>query len=579
MKFSLFLVLLGFFIFPVQAFAAESIQHFDSHITIQRDASLKIEETIAYTTDREKHGIYRTLPDRYTRHGLSYKLQFEDISIVDDRGEEIPWDRSYQQGNVVLKIGDPDETFTGKKTYYLTYEVHGALQKMEKSYELYWDVVGDGWQIPIASSSGSIRSPYAKVLSQECFSGYFGNNDGLCRSQQLDDTLVHVQYNQPIALDKNLTVLMQLDTTGTLVYPSAFTRFRRQFVQNLVLLPLFLPGVVLSVWWWKKGRDSAFLSLNPYNDDPSQPQGIAPFLSARGVPMVYEPFHDLTPAEASALQNESVNMASVVAEILDLARQKLISITRQDSKVLLFTSTEYTLTKLKEVPAKLPEHQKFLMEQIFIEKKKVTLTEMKKYFPEHVVTFKTMVLQSLQDKKLFATHPGKQREKAAAVAAFLIIPTGVLMFMLLEQGIWIAALIWVLSSVLGGLAAYSLPARTALGHQKWWQVRGLRKTIQRGTWREKVNEKHLFIDEVLPFSVALGVVGQLTKDMKKLGIEEPKYLHSGLNSTSFSSGFVSSFTQQASSSFTINSNSSSWSSSSGGGFSGGGGGGGGGGSW
>lgn len=90
-------------------------------------------------------------------------------------------------------------------------------------------------------------------------------------------------------------------------------------------------------------------------------------------------------------------------------------------------------------------------------------------------------------------------------------------------------------------------------------------------------EKHLFIEEILPFAVALNVVDQLSRDMKELGLEPPKYM----GGTNFgTAAFVSSFTSDLGAGLTYNpSSSSSGGGGFGGGSSGGGGGGGGGGSW
>jgi len=119
-----------------------------------------------------------------------------------------------------------------------------------------------------------------------------------------------------------------------------------------------------------------------------------------------------------------------------------------------------------------------------------------------------------------------------------------------------------------------MPQKTAVGNNLWMQVRGLKQSINYGKWREIIKEKNLFIEEVLPFAVSLGVIDRLAKDMKDLDIEPPDYFHAGA-SGSLSQDFVSQFNNDMNSSIAYNPSSSS----SGGSFSGGGGGGGGGGSW
>ena len=92
-------------------------------------------------------------------------------------------------------------------------------------------------------------------------------------------------------------------------------------------------------------------------------------------------------------------------------------------------------------------------------------------------------------------------------------------------------------------------------------------------------EKNLFLEEMLPLAISLGVVNKLSKDMKDLGVEPPKYFE-GVVINNFSHDLNSFSSSMAANLSATPSGNSSWSGGSG--FSGGGGGGfggGGGGSW
>ncbi len=90
----------------------------------------------------------------------------------------------------------------------------------------------------------------------------------------------------------------------------------------------------------------------------------------------------------------------------------------------------------------------------------------------------------------------------------------------------------------------------------------------------------MFIEEVLPFAVSLGVVNQLAKQMEALNIKPPQYISSTGLTTWNTAQFVSGFSSEVASGLSYNpSSSSSGGSGFSGGSSGGGGGGGGGGSW
>jgi uncharacterized membrane protein len=131
--------------------------------------------------------------------------------------------------------------------------------------------------------------------------------------------------------------------------------------------------------------------------------------------------------------------------------------------------------------------------------------------------------------------------------------------------------------------ALSMPRRTAWGYSLKRQIVGLAWYLEKGKWRHEVSEKHLFIEEILPLAVTLGVVDKLTQDMKDLELSPPKYF-AGTNMTTFGSDLGRFETTTTSSLLSTpgGKGSSSWSGGSGfsgGGSSGGGFGGGGGGSW
>ncbi|MFC1649868.1 DUF2207 family protein, partial [Patescibacteria group bacterium] len=132
--------------------------------------------------------------------------------------------------------------------------------------------------------------------------------------------------------------------------------------------------------------------------------------------------------------------------------------------------------------------------------------------------------------------------------------------------------------------SYFMPRRSAKGYAYLRQIEGLKWYLEKGKWRHEISEKKLFLEDVLPLAISLGVVNTLTKDMQALKIIPPNYM-GGISTATFArdlGSFNKTLTSNVSSS-PHSSGRSTWSGgsgfSSGGGFSGGGFGGGGGGSW
>src|SRR5262245_20022307 len=123
------------------------IDSFRSDITIQPDGLLRITETIDVDFfSLEKHGIFREIPVEYEYTDEQNRIyEMDVISVTDGADNDWPYERSRNGANVQLKIGDPDETISGKQTYVISYELEGVLNAFSDHDELYWNVNGFDW--------------------------------------------------------------------------------------------------------------------------------------------------------------------------------------------------------------------------------------------------------------------------------------------------------------------------------------------------------------------------------------------------------------------------------------------------
>ncbi|MEO6383063.1 MAG: DUF2207 domain-containing protein, partial [Thermomonas sp.] len=78
---------------PVRAIADERIERYDSEITIHRDGTLDVVETISVRAEGRniRRGIYRDFPTRYfDRLGNRVVVLFDVVSVERDGSPE-PW--------------------------------------------------------------------------------------------------------------------------------------------------------------------------------------------------------------------------------------------------------------------------------------------------------------------------------------------------------------------------------------------------------------------------------------------------------------------------------------------------------
>jgi hypothetical protein len=136
-------LLFSFFGFlPAIAYADERISAFTTHIEVNTNGSLTVQEEIMYDFGADavnKHGIYREIPLIYTPAGAteSTRIEISSISVSDGKGTLRQTD--YEgSGNVVkLRIGDADTTVTGPQLYVIRYTVWGGLLQHLGSDEFY----------------------------------------------------------------------------------------------------------------------------------------------------------------------------------------------------------------------------------------------------------------------------------------------------------------------------------------------------------------------------------------------------------------------------------------------------------
>lgn len=576
-------ILFFFFSSPTSAVTtgSERVTNFKSEIIINQDTSIDIVESIDYFSPVQKHGIYRYIPEKYREDGAVKRYEVSMIQVSDGTEVEVPFETYRENDNVVIKIGDPNETFSGLRKYQISYSVKNAIKRQNSYDELYWDITGEGWLFPLQATSAKVISDHAKITETKCFTGTVGSTESNCVTES-DGRIAKALTEKAINYGDNLTVAVKLDPNNGLLFPSSTEILMEKIKNNWPLFLLPLPALVMFLYWYKKGRDYRFDSANAFNLDPLQPQKQRPLFERVNIPMSYEPLKELTPGESGIMMDEKADNQDVVAEIIELARKKYLKIERVENKGFLKFGHDYVFTKLKTVSTKLPTQQEYLMQNIFETKEEIKLSELKGTFYTHMAKVKEMMNSEMKKRKLFTTNPDTARALGVALAVFLngavvVNAMGTLAF--LSTG-WPVLLIFA-SVVVSLIFAWNMPQKTALGTNLALQAKGLRETIQKGKWREEIKEKHLFIEEVLPFAIALGVIGKLTKDMASLNIVPPKYISGGFGTNTLAwSGFVNDFSTSASSGLSYNpSSSSSGGSGFSGGSSGGGGGGGGGGSW
>lgn len=546
------------------------ITNFQSTIFLNQDRSLNVVEQIEVNYSIQKHGIFRFIPYIYSHNGKTINAGIKILGIEDENGQKIPYKITNFNQSKKIQIGDANLTVLGVKKYFIEYTIKDVVLDYGNGPEIYWNVTGKEWEVPIEKASAIVQSPFGKIIKTECFG-----------------CVENILENEADFFGKEgLTVVVQIDKNNSLKTPGIVDRIIKIILDNWGYLVAIMPVTLIFIFWYKKGRDKRYLTDNIYFKPENKTEKDVPLLSRPHLPLVYSPIDGLTPAEVGTIIDEKVDTKDIVAEIVELARLGYLIIKKIEKKRIFgLVDRDYELSRTDKINENLNKFQINLLESLFDGKKNIKISDLKDHFYTHLKDLKSDIYEDLVEKKMaennFEKVKNKWLERLVELnsLAALIIFFG---FLPMTANYWPMGLL-ILGIIPTIILALNMPRKTAWGYSLHRQAVGLKYYLSVGKWREEIAEKNLFLEEMLPLAIALGVVNKLAADMKELEMEPPKYFQ-GMVVGSFMSDFDH-FNSSMASGLTMSSSgysgSGSWSGGSG--FSSGGGGGGfgggGGGSW
>jgi len=554
---------------PQVAFA-EIISSFDVTASISPDRTVLVQEAIKYDfLQAERHGIERVIPIRSERNGGTYGLRLTVQDVARDARAE-PYTQSTANGSLTLRIGNPKQTISGSHVYSIRYATDRAINFFPDHDELYWNVTGNEWYMPIEQASFSIQLPDGvdmSAVSSACYMGAFGSTESDCVIVQLPGNVIKFSTRRVLESGEGLTIVLGVPK-GVIRAPTTTELFLQIVSDNKVLVLPLLAFIVMFSLWWRRGRDPKRATVIPE----------------------YGPPEKLSPALCGAMLTEgAVPARTITATIVDLARRGYLTIDIEQTKGFfgLGHGLKYTFIKHKkdmEADAELTDYEKNLFSGLFTAGETVKLDDLQKNaFYSSVSSFRKHVQQVVDARKMFVANPTAIRG-AYLVAAFVC--AWIIFAFSRATGVGIISAV-VTATVIGGFGLV-MPSRTVSGTKLLAQIKGFK-------WFLSVTEKDRLdfhnapertptqFMEFLPYAIAFEVEKKWAEQFASLDIPPPSWatgsgMHN-LNMLAFVSTMDSLHTAASASSYTAPSSAGSGGSGFSGGGSGGGFGGGGGGSW
>lgn len=552
-------------------FASESIENYEVDIYVTDQGQLEITEQITYNfSDQQRHGIFRTIPLDQVPDDAStfYQERYIDISLasVQRNGESEPYKLESSRNKFSVRIGDPDVTHTGIHTYTIRYQVDGALVSFtDGPVGIYWNAIGDQWEIPIKKATISITAQENILLDtvSECYLGKTGSKQecGRVSAENTDRAFVY-QIDTIINPAQAVTVMQAVDDTQVKITKLERIKFWFLMLGVIVIGGL---GTLFIIYRFRTKHKT------------NEPELVQ-----------YEPYQDTKPMYAGVLIDGKLHSRDITAGIVYLAQQGYIKIKKLETNVFwFFPTTDYEILRQKDVDYKKNPFLFSVFSLLFMDnEKKTKISELKKNTIRKNINHSNIrsLKYSIQDElkqEGFYEHPFKNQLRIVGVLLVTIIMA---LYVLSANGWIVLAEEYMLLTIpvailLIGLIFGLYKRLTKKGYQAQNRLRGFRKYLamtekERYAFHNDPAKNPEKFMEYLPYAIAFGVEDKWAEVFKDVSIPQPEW-YEGDSITNFNTVAFASSLNNFSSAFVK----SSGSVSSSGGSAGGGAGGGGGGSW
>lgn len=528
-------------------------------------------------------------------------LDVDAIQVASDTGAptdvlvEGPED---QGGNVMIRIGDPDVTVTGRQQYTIRYRVRGALEPGEDYDALAWDAVGTGWPVPIEQASVELRAP--GVTSARCLQGPEYATD-TCDAAVVEGG---ARYASTGRLDpyEGMTIALQLEPDAVEVPPILLDEkpsLGRFLLGSRAAVPLaavvgLLGAGGLALLGWRQGRDRLArggITSHGQLDEHQAAERRRGLFEPRAVPVEYRPPDDLRPAQLGLVVDERVDSVDVTSTIVDLAVRGHLRIEEVEQGGW-FRKADWRLVEADPSRDGLLGYETLLMDGLFDGRHEVLVSDLKGTFARDYEKVETAIYADGQSRRWFADRPDHTRARWLGLGIGLVVLGGVLTFLLGTQlRMAVVGLVVVVLGIALMAVHRLMPRRTGRGSRMLTRTLGFREFVATAEADRMAfaEAERLFVD-YLPYAVVFGCVEHWGRVFEDIGVDVAQavggfYVGPGpFHLMAFSSGMNDFSSSMATAVTTAPPSSGSGGFSSGGfggggGFSGGGMGGGGGGSW
>ncbi len=300
-----------------------AIERFAVTLEVNADATLRVREAITIDFRGSHQVFFRTIPVRYERRGVDVALRVSEIHVFDESVAPLKTEVT-DLGRAIRIRAEVPGAQNATRTVIITYRVRRALLDVDGHEELYWNVTGSEWDVPIRQVEAIVSSPPGIPLDRIDSTAYTGSPGaaGSDYTEERADSFLTFRAVRPLRPREGLIIAVD--------WPPGAVRG---------------PGLVQGAWWllgdnWPLGLPllalvGLLLVRRLYGNDRDESPAIKP---------EHQPPGGLMPAEGGILVSEKAAPRDVVATLVDLAVRGSIRVEEIGS---VFGETDCVVRRLK----------------------------------------------------------------------------------------------------------------------------------------------------------------------------------------------------------------------------------------
>jgi hypothetical protein len=135
-----------------------AIERFAVTLEVNAEATLRVREAITIDFRGSHQVFFRTIPVRYERRGVDVALRVSEIHVFDESVAPLKTEVT-DLGRAIRIRAEVPGAQNATRTVIITYRVRRALLDVDGHEELYWNVTGSEWDVPIRQVEAIVSSP------------------------------------------------------------------------------------------------------------------------------------------------------------------------------------------------------------------------------------------------------------------------------------------------------------------------------------------------------------------------------------------------------------------------------------